>query len=169
MDTKKPLKNKKEREEDAKGIQDITCRFYENKLPQKDDLVMCQIISYFDDGAYVELLEYNRIKGMILSSEISRKRVKYVKKIVKEGREEVLRVLRVDPDQGYVDLSKKTVKVEEVEEFKEFYFKSKKVNEIMRNLSVKTGRDLLELNEMLCWPLYKKYEHAHLAFKESLK
>jgi hypothetical protein len=39
MDSKK-LKNKKEREEDAKRIQEIDCRFYEKKLPAKDDLVM---------------------------------------------------------------------------------------------------------------------------------
>lgn len=126
-------------------------------------------MSYFDDGAHVELLEYNRIKGMILSSEISRKRVKYVRKIVKEGREEVLRVLRVDADQGYVDLSKKTVKVEEVEEFKETYFKSKKVDAIMKNLACKTGKDLEELYKNLAWPLYKKYDHAHDAFKEALR
>ena len=126
-------------------------------------------MSYFDDGAHVELLEYNRLKGMILSSEISRKRVKYVRKIVKEGREEVLRVLRVDADQGYVDLSKKSVKVEEVEEFKEVYFKSKKVDAIMKNLACKTGKDLEELYQNLCWPLYKKYEHAHDAFKEALR
>jgi hypothetical protein len=44
MDTgKKIQKNKKEREEDAKQIQEINCRFYENKLPQKDDLVMVTI------------------------------------------------------------------------------------------------------------------------------
>ena len=40
MNTKKLQKNKKEREEDAKGIQDNTHRFYENKFPAKDDLVM---------------------------------------------------------------------------------------------------------------------------------
>lgn len=38
--TKKVQKNKKEREEDAKRIQEIESRFYENKLPAKDDLVM---------------------------------------------------------------------------------------------------------------------------------
>ena len=125
-------------------------------------------MSYFDDGAHVDLLEYNKQKGMILSSEVSRKRVKYVRKIIKEGREEVLRVLRVDSEQGYVDLSKKSVKVEEVEEFKEFYFKSKKVDAIMKNLACKTGKDLEELYQNLCWPLYKQYEHAHDAFKEAL-
>jgi translation initiation factor 2 subunit 1 len=123
----------------------------------------------FEDGAYVELLEYNNIKGMILSSEMSRKRVKYVKKLVKEGREEVLRVLRVDPHQGYIDLSKKTVQSEEIEELKERYYQSKKVHEIMKILAFKVKIDLEKLYYQFGWPLYKIYGHAYVAFKEALK
>jgi translation initiation factor 2 subunit 1 len=106
---------------------------------------------------------------MIYSSEMTRKRVKYVKKVVKEGREEVLRVLRVDTQQGYIDLSKKAVKTEEIEDFKEFYLKSKTVHGIMKLLSFKTKVDLEKLYPMVCWPLYKLYTHAHDGFKEILK
>ncbi len=100
---------------------------------------------------------------------MTRKRVKYVKKIVKEGREEVLRVLRVDTNQGYIDLSKKAVKSEEIEDFKDYYLKSKTVHGIMKLLSFKTKIDLDKLYPMLCWPLYKSYSHAYDAFKEILK
>ncbi len=47
---------------------------------------------------------------MLLSSELSRKRVNYVKRLIKEGREEVLRVLRIDPQKGFFDLSKRALK-----------------------------------------------------------
>jgi hypothetical protein len=43
-----------------------SCRMYENEYPNVNDLVMCKITEIFDDGAYVELIEYNNIKGMIL-------------------------------------------------------------------------------------------------------
>ena len=105
---------------------------------------------------------------MILSSEITRKRVKYMKKIIKVGSEEVLRVLRVDVTQGYIDLSKKSVKLEEIEKFKEEYYKSKKVDTIMKNLAIKTGKDIEYLYQNLCWPLYQTYGHAHDAFKEAM-
>ena len=117
----------------------------------------------------MELLEYNNIKGLILSSEMSRKRVKYVKKLVKEGREEVMRVLRVDPQQGYIDLSKKTVQSEEIEEFKERYYQSKKVHEIMKILAFKVKMNLEKLYFQFGWPLYKIFGHAYTAFKEALK
>lgn len=106
---------------------------------------------------------------MIYSSEMSRKRVKYVKKLVKEGREEVLRVLRVDLEKGYMDLSKKTVQSEEIEEMKERYYQSKKVHEIMKILAFKVKIDLEKLYQQFGWPLYKIFGHAYVAFKEALK
>ncbi len=106
---------------------------------------------------------------MILASEMSRKRVKYIKKLVKEGREEVLRVIRVDPNQGYIDLSKKSVQSEEIEEFKEYYYQSKKVHEIMKILAFKVKMDLEKLYIQVGWPLYKVFGHAYTAFKDALK
>ncbi len=100
---------------------------------------------------------------------MSRKRVKYVKKLVKEGREEVLRVIRVDTQQGYIDLSKKSVQSDEIEEFKEKYYHSKKVHEIMKILACKVKIDLEKLYTQIGWPLYKQYGHAYFAFKEALK
>ena len=35
----------------------------------------------------------------------------------------------------------------------------------MRHVSEKTGKDLEQLNDSIAWPLYKKYGHAHEAFK----
>lgn len=173
---KKENKEKAKRQEEAEEILKMNCRMYENKFPNIDDLVMvnlfksqCLIRTTFEDGAYVELLEYNNINAMILSSEMSRKRVKYVKKLVKEGREEVLRVIRVDPVQGYIDLSKKSVQSEEIEEFKEHFYQSKKVHEIMKILAFKVKMDLEKLYIQLGWPLYKLYGHAYTAFKEALK
>lgn len=117
----------------------------------------------------MELLEYNNIKGLILNSEISRKRVKHVRRIIKEGREEVLRVIRVDKDQGYIDLTKKTVKHEEIQDFSEGFLKSKNVHLIMKNLAVDTDKEMEELYIQFGWPLYRIYGHAFDAFKAVLK
>jgi len=53
---------------------------------------------------------------MILNSEMSRRNVKQVKKIIKENKQEVLRVLRVDQNQGYIDLTRKQIKADEIKE-----------------------------------------------------
>jgi translation initiation factor 2 subunit 1 len=151
--------------EDYKNIQ---YRMYEKKYPEVDDLVMCKIIEIFNDGAYVILEEYNNIKGLLLCTEISRKRVNYVTRLIKEGKEEVLRVKTIDKEKGFIDLSKKSVKAEEVEQFKEKYAKSKAVHVIMKILSKKCNIPIDKLYKEITWPLYKKYEHAYDAFKLAL-
>lgn len=51
-------------------------------------------------GAYVKLLEYDDIDGMILLSELSRRRIRSIQKLIRVGRNEVVVVLRVDKEKG---------------------------------------------------------------------
>lgn len=83
------------------------CRFYEGRFPEVDDLVMVKVNRIADLGAYVSLLEYNNMEGMILLSELSKRRFRSVNKLIRVGRHEVVMVLRVDPKKGYIDLSKR--------------------------------------------------------------
>lgn len=38
----------------------------------------------------------------------------------------------------------------------------------MRHVADKTERDIGDINEMIAWPLFQKYGHAHDAFKLSI-
>ena len=58
---------------------------YEQKYPEVDDVVMVQVKSIAEMGAYVSLLEYNDIEGMILLSELSRRRIRSITKLIKVG------------------------------------------------------------------------------------
>ena len=80
------------------------CRFYENQFPQVDDLVMVQVRQIAEMGAYVKLLEYDNIEGMILLSELSRRRIRSINKLIRVGRNEVVVVLRVDQEKGMASL-----------------------------------------------------------------
>ena len=55
-------------------------------------------------GAYVKLLEYDNIDGMILLSELSRRRIRSIQKLIRVGRNEVVVVLRVDKEKGNTHL-----------------------------------------------------------------
>jgi hypothetical protein len=59
---------------------------YESKYPEVDDVVMVQVKSIAEMGAYVALLEYNGIEGMILLSELSRRRIRSITKLIKASR-----------------------------------------------------------------------------------
>ncbi|GBF90073.1 eukaryotic translation initiation factor 2 subunit alpha [Raphidocelis subcapitata] len=141
------------------------CRMYEPKYPEVDDVVYVQVKSIAEMGAYVSLLEYNGIEGMILLSELSRRRIRSITKLIKVGRQEPVMVLRVDKEKGYIDLSKRRVSPEDIGKCEERFNKSKMVHSIMRHVAETTGQNLEELYKTIAWPLYRIFGHAFDAFK----
>ncbi|CRG93263.1 eukaryotic translation initiation factor 2 alpha subunit, putative [Plasmodium gallinaceum] len=143
------------------------CRFYEKKFPEVDDLIMVKVNRIEDMGAYVSILEYNDMEGMILMSELSKRRFRSVNKLIRVGRHEVVLVLRVDSQKGYIDLSKRRVSPKDIIKCEEKFSKSKKVHQTVRHVAQKHGMTVEELNRRAIWPLYKKYDHALDALKEA--
>lgn len=151
------------------------CRFYEKKFPEIDDVVVVNVRSIADMGAYVHLLEYNNIEGMILLSELSRRRIRSINKLIRVGRTEPVVVIRVDKDKGYIDLSKRRVSKEDIEKCTEKYSKAKAVNSIVRHvaeiLGFKSNEELEDLYRKTAWyyeTRAKKQGTAYDYFKQSV-
>lgn len=118
---------------------------------------MVNVRSIAEMGAYVSLLEYNNIEGMILLSELSRRRIRSINKLIRIGRNECVVVIRVDKEKGgtvfemqvscflvpsiipfltcdihvstgYIDLSKRRVSPEEAIKCEDKFTKSKTVS-----------------------------------------
>lgn len=119
-------------------------------------------------GAYVKLLEYDNIEGMILLSELSRRRIRSIQKLIRVGKNDVAVVLRVDKEKGYIDLSKRRVSSEDIIKCEEKYQKSKTVHSILRYCAEKFQISLEELYKTIAWPLSRKFGHAYEAFKLSI-
>jgi translation initiation factor 2 subunit 1 len=60
-------------------------------------------------------LEYNDKEALILASNTTRKRVRNVKKLLRLGSLDVMQVISVEKEGGYIDLSKRTLQAAEVE------------------------------------------------------
>jgi translation initiation factor 2 subunit 1 len=146
----------------------LTCRFYEQRFPEIDDVVMVNVRSIADMGAYVHLLEYNNIEGMILLSELSRRRIRSINKLIRVGRTEPVVVIRVDKDKGYIDLSKRRVSKEDIERCTEKYSKAKAVNSIVRHvaeiLGFKNNDELEELYKKTAWYFESKSKKQGTAY-----
>jgi len=110
-------------------------RYYEARYPEVDELVMVQVRQIAEMGAYVKLLEYDNIEGMILLSELSRRRIRSIQKLIRVGRNEVVVVLRVDKEKGYIDLSKRRVSPEDITKCEERFMKARTVASIMRHVA----------------------------------
>lgn len=144
------------------------CRFYENKYPEVDEVVMVNVQEIAEMGAYVKLLEYDNIEGMVLLSELSRRRIRSIQKLIRVGKNEVAVVLRVDKEKGYIDLSKRRVSAEDIVKCDERYNKSKAVHSILRHCAEKFTISLETLYLTIGWPLSRTYGHAYEAFKLSI-
>lgn len=82
-------------------------RMYDNIYPEKHELVICKVIEIIDNTAYFSLCEYDNIRGMIYSKEVTSKKCKSIRQFISIGKHEVLTVLSVDSNKGFIDLSKK--------------------------------------------------------------
>lgn len=143
----------------------LESRFYENKYPEIESVVMVNVRNIADMGAYVSLMEYNNIEGMILLSELSRRRIRSIHKLIRVNRNEVVMVLRVDKEKGYIDLSKRRVAPEDVAACEDRFNKAKAVHGVLRHLAERRKFYLEDLYEKIGWPLYRKFGHAYDAFK----
>lgn len=153
----------------------LSCRFYEHKFPEVEDVVMVNVTSIAEMGAYVYLMEYNNIEGMILLSELSRRRIRSINKLIRVGRSECVVVIRVDREKGYIDLSKRRVSQEEVVKAEEKFAKAKCVNSILRHvaelLNYETDDQLEELYNKTAWMFDRKYNKpgaSYEAFKHAV-
>lgn len=136
---------------------------------------MVNVRSIAEMGAYVHLLEYNNIEGMILLSELSRRRIRSINKLIRVGRSECVVVIRVDKDKGYIDLSKRRVSPEEVVKCEEKFAKAKAVNSILRHvgelLKYNSDEQLEDLYTKTAWLYDEKYRKpgaAYDAFKHAV-
>jgi len=140
-------------------------RFYEAQFPEVEDIVVVQVKRIVDMGAYVQLLEYDGREGMMLLSELSKRRIRSVSKLLRVGRTEICMVLRVDEEKGYIDLSKRRVAPEDAQAKEDSFAKAKAVHSVMRHCAANNELNVEELCKKISWPLDKKYGNAYEAFR----
>ena len=156
---------------ELRGDDFYRCRFYRERVPEKDSVVRVETIEIKELGANVRLLEYGGIEGFIQLSQVSTRRVRSVQKFLKIGRREMMEVLRVDDEKMYIDLSKKSLMPDSLEEAEKRWKKSKKVHEIMFEVAMKLKTPLEELYEAWGWDLYDRcgFEHALDAMRVAMQ
>ena len=158
MIEEEPINKKEER------YKNLHFRMYEKKYPEKEELVYVKVVEKNDFCAIVTLYEYDNIRGIILRKEYALKRFNSLKQF-SIGKDEILTVLKVDANKGFIDLVKKGVSPDKIKKYKKKFEKSKKVENIVKLLSVQTNKTMEYLYKNIIWPLYKQYEHAYDALQ----
>ncbi len=117
-----------------------------SEWPEVGDLVVATVTRITHYGAYVTLDEYGK-EGLLHISEVSSSWIRNIRDFVREGQKLVLKVLRVDPAKGHVDLSlRRVTKRERIEKI--FQWKRERKTEgLMRSAAEKLGMSVSELYE----------------------
>lgn len=129
---------------------------------------------------------------MILLSELSRRRIRSINKLIRVGRSECVVVIRVDKDKGYIDLSKRRVSPEDINRCEEKFAKAKavcflydcfyykidflfalKVHSILRHVAEILGYNEEQLEELYAKTAWhfdaKKQASSYDIFKKAVK
>ena len=141
----------------------MSCHMYPSAYPDAGDVVVIEIQSINQSVAYVTLPEYNDVEGMILLSNMSKKRAP-VLNLKRAGKLDYAVVLRVDALQGYIDLSKRAVLPGAIPPLEAKWKKSKLVHSIAKQVAGRAKLPLERVYQRYIWPLYDTHEHAHDAF-----
>ena len=121
-----------------------------------------------DNGAIVYLLEYDK-EGLYYIGKFALKRnMDNMIRILSAWKDKVFQVINVDQKKGYIDLSNKGVKANDIELCKKRYANSKKVEDIVKKLAVHTNNTMEKIYKIIVWPLYKTHKHALDALQEIL-
>jgi len=119
----------------------------EAEWPEVGDLVVCSVVNITPHGAYVTLDEHEIKEGFLHISEISSRWVKNIRAHVREGQKIVLKVLRVNPEVGHVDLSLRRVTERERREKLLAWKRLTKSEALLKMLSQKNNITLKEVSK----------------------
>ncbi len=121
-----------------------------------------------DYGIYVKLDEYGEKEALVHISEISTTWVRNIRDYAREGQKLVLKVLRVNPQKGQIDLSLRRVtgreRTEKVVEWK----KSRKAESIIKAAAERLKSDQTKIDEVKK-KMLSKYSNIFDALEESVE
>ncbi|AKA47781.1 translation initiation factor IF-2 subunit alpha [uncultured archaeon] len=136
-------------------------------LPENSDLVVVTIKDVKNFGATVKLDEYEGKEGFIHIAEVATGWVKHIRDHLREGQRTVCKVLNVDKERGYIDLSLKRVNAHQKREKISQWKNEQKSAKLLELAAEQLNKSVDECEEEFAGFLRKKYGTLYEAFEEA--
>ncbi|MBY9004848.1 MAG: S1 RNA-binding domain-containing protein [Candidatus Lokiarchaeota archaeon] len=147
-------------------------------FPKVGDFIIGRAVNVEQQYIYVDLTDYEGLpseefaRGMIHISEISSRWIKNIRNFVRIGQVIVLRVLKVDPSKGHIDLSLRRVNSAQKKKVAKERKYAVKFDNILQFLTETEGVNMTldEAWDQIGWPLldnYKFYQETIETLKEN--
>ena len=139
--------------------------FYKKKgFPEVNNVLMCTVKKISHHSVFVNLDEYGK-EGMVHISEISPGRIRNIRDYVVEGKKIVCKVLRINRDRGYIDLSLRRVNLSQKKKKISEYKQEQKAEKLLENVGKKFKLDLSKMYNEVGNTLLEKYDSLTEAFQ----
>lgn len=138
-------------------------------LPEWGEFVLCTAQRITPYAAWCRLDEYAGVEGMIHVSEVAGKWVHDIKDFVKLNKQYVAKVVKIDYQKGFVNLSlKRVTKVDKREKLNAFH-REQRAEKILEQIAHEAGKSLDEAYEEVGYLLQDKFGELFSAFEEARK
>ena len=141
--------------------------FKKHGFPEEGDLVLCTVTNVQFHSVFVDMDEYGK-GGMIHISEVSPGRIRNIRDFVKEGKKIVCKVLRINQEKGYIDLSLRRVNESEKRRKIDAVKREQNAEKIVELAAVKIGIKTEELYNKISVKS-ANYASLHEFFEEASK
>ncbi len=139
-----------------------------DSFPAYGELIVGTVIAVNPYSASVRLDEYNR-SGMIHISEVSSKWVRDIREFVKENQRCVCKVMKVDVEQGHINLSLKRVSKEEYDRKMSDFKSEEKAEKMLEDIGKDMKKTLDQMYTEVGYQLQDTFGSLFKAFKIALK
>lgn len=136
-------------------------------LPETGDLVVVTIKNVKNFGANVRLDEFEGKEGFIHIAEVATGWVKHIRDHLREGQRTVCKVLNVDQERGYIDLSLKRVNDHQKREKISRWKNEQKSSKLLELAADQLGMTVDECEDEFGGFLRKRYGTLYEAFEEA--
>lgn len=142
--------------------------FNKQGFPEESELVLCTVTSVQYHSVFVELDEYGKT-GLIHISEVSPGRIRNIRDFVKEGKKVVCKVLKINQEKGYIDLSLRRVNESEKRRKIDEIKKEQNAEKIIEIAASKIGAKTEDLYREISGKVTKTHASLPEFFEESAK
>jgi len=140
--------------------------FYKKKgMPEEGEIVLCTVKKILYHSVFATIDEHETLEGMLHISEVSPGRIRNIRDYVKEGKQIVCKILRVDREKGHIDLSLRRVNnSQRINKLKEVKLEQKS-EKILELIGKELDKDLKQMYKDLGYKLIEEYGSLNTSFE----
>jgi len=140
--------------------------FYKKQgFPENDEIVICTVKNILPHSVFVDIDEYGR-EGMVHISEVSPGRIRNLRDFVSEGRKIVCKVLNINKERGYIDLSLRRVNLIQRRKKSDDFKQEMKAEKLLEQVGKSMKLSLENMYKEVGYKILKNYPSLTECFKE---